>query len=253
MAWKEFFIYNITNTSLAGGTGTVFTDTTVKMDADADFEFAKLSHVATNSQIYLQFQDDAFGRYYQNTKVDLRNISADHTVNVTPVNFNPYPLSEPVILQASATLTASLSDFSTAANSLRLALHGAKIRDGDAPWERDWKQKIMFTYVINQTLSANQTVTFNVPINIDSDFLVKTITGSRTGPALVTIKETGTDKQWSDSPVHFDNLVGFGLFPNALHVPRLAYRGSALSVQVQDISGASNTIIMHFSGKKLYE
>jgi hypothetical protein len=251
--WKEYFIYAIENTSLASGTGVTFTDTSIKIDADAHFELLKRSHFATDSRIYATFKSDAAGRYYQNEKLDLRNISADHKSTATILFFEPYVLSVPTILAAGSNYTASFSDFSGSSNSIRLALHGTKLREGNAPWEKHWREELSFDYSKTTTISANQTVSFNIPIDVDAHFIVKKITGTFSGEVLVLIQDVATGKQWMNVPIHGNNILGSGIYPNVLPAPRFIYKGSTINIQVQDLSGASNTLSIVIHGKKLFE
>ena len=74
-AYKEYFIYSFEDTALALGTGVTFEDVTVKLDSDADFEIMKRHHVAIDNRIRVKYQDDSYGRQFQNASLDLRAIS----------------------------------------------------------------------------------------------------------------------------------------------------------------------------------
>lgn len=259
--WKEYYVYNFQDTSLASGSGAAFEDVVVRTDSDANFEAMKMIHVATDSRIYLKFVDDAFGRQYQNSGLDLRAVSGTRLftsgvvdVGIHPNNFIGAILSTPLLINAASNFTAQFADFSGAANSVRLALHGAKIRPGKAPWDEKWRARVPFWYTNPETatITANGSTSFNVSINIDSHFLVQKITGTRTGAALVNIIDGSTDRAWMDRPMHFDNLVGNSQFPNVLVAPRFLSRGTVVNIQLQDLSGASNDIEMVFHGVKLY-
>lgn len=265
MSWKEYFAYDFTNTALAAGTLNglasvqAFTDTTTRFDSDADFEVMKRSHIATDSRIYVAYRDDAYGRFLQNAPLDLRTISGTilFTTGVVQVgisdnNFLPYILTRPFAIRAATTFTASFADFSGATNSIRHTLHGAKLRKGKAPWDEEWKATPYFDYTATIVIPANQTGSANISINIDSHFLVRRLTGTRTGAALVSIKDNATERQWMNTSIHIDNLFGNSQFPNIMPAPRFIYRGSVINVSAQDLSGASNTLRLVFSGEKLY-
>ncbi len=261
MAWKEYFVYSFVNTSLTGGSlaSPVYTDTVTRFDTDADFEVMKRSHIATDSRILVQYRDDAYGRFLQNQGLDLRCVSGTILfttgvvdVGIHPNNFLPYVLTRPFLIRASTNFTASFADFSGATNSIRHAFHGAKLRKGKAPWDEEWKSTPYFEYATTLTLGANATASSNITINIDSHFLIRRLTATRTGPALITLKDSATDRQWMSSSVHIDNLFGNAQFPNILPAPRFIYRGSVINISAQDLSGASNTLTLTFSGEKLY-
>jgi hypothetical protein len=52
-------------------------------------------------------------------------------------------------------------------------------------------------------------------------------------------------------PVHFDNLIGNGQFPNELKYPKFVRNGESLTVTIQDISGSANTVSMFLECWKL--
>lgn len=266
-AYKEYYIYSFEDSSLALGTGVVFEDTTVRMDSDADFEIMKRSHVAADNRIRVKYQDDSYGRQFQNASMDLRAVSgavleASGVVDIGQSlnNFMPYILPRPYLIRAGTTYTASYSDFSNSgflsANSIRESFHGAKVRQGKAPWDQEWAAKPPYDYTTgSQVISAGNTVSLSINIGIDAHFLVQKIVGIRTSqsPSLVTIRTGGNDRQWMDKAVHFDNLVGNAQFPNILPAPRLCERGSSIQVTIQNLSATvAGTYEIVFSGLKLF-
>lgn len=262
-AYKEYFIYSFENTALPLGSGVAFTPVTVKMDSDADFEIMKRIHSAIDNRIRVQYQDDSYGRQFQNLSMDLRGISgtvleASGVVDIGQSlnNFMPYILPRPYIVRAGTTYTASYSDFSGVANSIRESFHGAKIRQGKAPWDQEWSAKPPYDYTTGPTvIAAGNTAILQISIGIDAHFLVQKLVGVRTSgaPALVTIRTGGNDRQWMDKAVYFDNLVGNGQFPNVLPAPRLVERGSTVSITIQNLSNVfSGTYEIIFSGLKLF-
>lgn len=262
-AYKEYYIYSFEDTSLAGGSGNTFDDITVRMDSDADFEIMKRIHVATDNRIRVKFQDDSYGRQFQNASMDLRGVSGTklETTGVVDIgeslnNFMPYILPRPYLIRAGTTYTCSFADFSGSANTIRLSFHGAKLRLGEAPWDRKWNAKPPYDYTTGQiSVAAGGTASAQISIQIDAHFLVQKIVGVRNSqaPALVTIKTGGYDKQWMDKAVHFDNLVGNAQFPNILPAPRLVEKGSTISLTIQNLSNTvAGTYEIIFSGLKLF-
>lgn len=266
MAWKEYFVYNFTNTSLAAGSlsAPVFTDTVTRFDTDADFECMKRTHIATDSRILVAYRDDAYGRFLQNSSLDLRCVSGTILfttgvvdVGIHPNNFLPYVLTRPFLIRASTNFTASFADFSGAPNSIRQAFHGAKLRKGKAPWDEQWKATPYFDYTVTLSVASSSTAPANLAINIDSHFLIRRLTATRTASALITLKDSATDRQWMSQAIHIDNLFGNSQFPNILPAPRFIYRGSVINVTAQDLGFLppgveTNTITLTFSGEKLY-
>lgn len=258
--WKEYYIYNFDNLNLTGGNGSVFTDVVTRFDSDADFEVIKRHHIATDSRIMVKFQDDAYGRQFQNSALDLRGISGTILfasgivdIGIHPNNFIPYILPRPYLIRAGATYTVSFSDFSGSSNSVRLAFHGAKLRVGMAPWAQQWKAKPPYTYTTGLiSIAGNQSASVNINIQIDSHFLVEKLIAVRTGPALITLKESGIGRQWMNVPTHIDNIFGNSQYPNILPAPRLVQRGSSLNITIQNLMSGTNEITLMFDGLKLF-
>lgn len=252
--WKEYFIYTVENTALTAGTGIAFETTSIKIDSDSDFLIQKRTHVATDDQILAKFRDDALGRYHQNeVAADIRSISGTSLNSITPNGFSPFILAKPQLIKGTSTLTAEFADFSTSANAVRMSLHGSKWRPGDrAPWDIPAKAKAPFDYTETITLTANNTASLNIPINIDSHFVITKIMAIREGAATITVKDASNDRQWMDRPVHIDNFAGNSQFPNILPSPRFVQKGSIINMTLQDLSGSSNAIRITYHGYKLF-
>lgn len=284
--YREFYIYSTSFLTLPAGTpgaNNSFTPNEIHIDSDSAFEFIKTIHrvtisatpatniIAPANQFRLKYIDDAAGRNLMKASEYGTTISSTATALTLPNGaiidnaFMPFIWPRPYVIGASTTLSVLAADDSGIAYNLYLSFHGNKVRPGIAPWKRK-KYKSFMPYVypianVSNTsnpiagtliVAANNTVSSPIATDIDSDFLVLKITGRRTGGALVTIKD-GNDRQWMDSPMHIDNLIGNGAFPNILPAPRFIERGSVISAMIQDISNVSNTIEMQFIGLKLYE
>ena len=259
MAFKEYYVNNIENTSLTGGIGVTFTDTTIRTDTDSDFEVIKRTHIASDNRIRVQFKDDAYGRNYQNSAVDIRTISGPPVANIAAGDPNPtrgilpFVLPRPLMIKAGTTYTAAFSDASGFTNSIRMALHGAKLRIGKAPWDEPWRARLAMDYTSGRvTIAANQTSSINIAVNVDAHFLVHKITAIRTGAALITAKDGASDRQWMNIATHIDNFAGNSQFPNILPAPRFVFKGSVINLTIQDISGASNVVEIVLHGEKLF-
>jgi hypothetical protein len=177
-------------------------------------------------------------------------------VGISLNNFMPYILPKPYLIRAGSTYTASYADASGVTNSIRESFHGAKIRQGKAPWDQQWNAKPSYDYTTgSQAVAAGGTVSLQISIGIDAHFLVQKIVGVRTSqsPALVTFRTGGVDRTWMDKAVHFDNIVGNAQFPNVLPAPRLVGRGSTITVTIQNLSSTvAGTYEIIFSGLKLF-
>lgn len=263
MSWKEYYIYSANFTSLAAGSGSSFTDLEIRIDTDAEFEFIKTIFQPVTARARVRYKDDSSGRFLMKGEPDIRTIGgtrfnsfAPSTPRLSP-GFIPFIWPIPYIISAATTLTVSAADFSGLSYDFRISFHGSKIRPQQAPWAKKYKAVVPYVYKISNTntvtLAANGTASVSIPTDIDAHFVVRKIVGSRTGPALVTVKDGARDRQWMDVGVHIDNFIGNGMFPNILPSPRFIYKGSIINTTIQDLSGASNEIEINYIGEKLYE
>ncbi len=266
--WKEYYVYGNTFTNLPAGSGTTFTDSEIRIDTDADFEFIKTMFNPITSRVRLQYRDDTMGRFLQKGSQDCRTIGG-HAIftnpigNPTPPGFLPFIWPRPYLIPAATTFTVSASDFSGLQSTFRLAFHGSKIRSGPAPWGRIDKNRpryramVPYIYSVSSSgtvsMAANGGISVAIPTDNDAHFLVEKIVGARTGPCTLTVKDAARDRQWMNGAIHFDNFVGNGHYPNLLPSPRFIARGSVISISLNDLSGAANTVELNFIGVKLYE
>jgi len=266
--FKEYYVYGTSFPQLVAGDGTVFLDNEIRIDTDADFEFIKTMFNPITSKVRLRYRDDTMGRFLQKGSQDCRTIGG-HALFSNPIGnpatpgFLPFIWPRPYVIPAATTFTVSASDFSGLASNFRLAFHGSKVRSGPSPWGLDankqskFRGKIPYVYGLTNTgtvtIEANGGVSVAIPTDNDSHFLVTQIVGSRTGPCTLTIKDAARDRQWMNTAIHFDNMVGNGHYPNILPSPRFVARGSVISISLNDLSGASNTVELNFVGVKLYE
>jgi hypothetical protein len=254
--WKEYFVYG-TSKTLSAGNGTAFETMNIRIDSDADFEFNKTTYVATNDRIKVKYKDDSYGRYLTKGLPDIKTLAGRNTLAMGLSNsFLPFVWPRPYIISAGTNFVVEASDFSGASNTLRIAFHGGKLRSGVAPWTRRFRAAVPFVYSFTDgavTVSANSTANPRIEIDIDSHFVVQKITGIRTGEALVLINEGARGREWMNTQVHIDNIIGNGAFPNILTANRFIIRGSVVSFNIQDLSGADNSIEINLIGVKLYE
>ncbi len=256
--WEEYFVYDATK-ALTAGTGVTFENQAIKIDTDSNFKMVKNTFVATSDRIKIKLRDDATGRYLLKNPIDIMAIAGKNTLAMGLSNsFIPFIWPKPFLITAGATLTVEAADYSAASNTMRLALHGTKVRPGRAPWDRQWRQVIPAIYGFSGgavTVAASGTAVGRIEMDMDAHFLVQKITGIRTGEATVTVSEGARGREWSNTEIHIDNLIGNGSFPNILPNggDRFIERGSTISVNITDVSGISNVIEVNFIGVKLYE
>lgn len=260
--WREYYCYSALFTALPGGTGVTFTDVEIRIDTDSDFEFVKTIFQPTTGRARVRYRDDTNGRFLQKGTQDIRTIGGTALYSMapgspTPPGFIPFIWPMPYTIPAATTFTVSAADFSGLSYNFHVTFHGNKIRQGDSPWDKKWRAKIPYVYPLSNTgtvaIGANGSASASIATDNDAHFLVQKITGTRTGACLVTIKDGARDRQWMDSPVNFDNLVGNGHFPNILPSPRFIARGSVIAYTFTDLSGLANQAEVNLEGVKLYE
>ena len=278
-AWKEYFIYgadfaggSVLPAGIANGLPPQlpFSDFVIRLDADSNFEWIRTMYQATDPRIYVRYRDNVTGRFLHEGTLDLRGVAgyfnSGPSIGAEAPAFMPFNWPHPHILASSSTFTLSCADFSGAPNTVRISLHGNKIRAGRSPWkyrsdgsERKIRQRLPYVLPVpadatNYTIGANQTIPFSASLGGEADLLITAITGVRTGAALVQLQDgAGHGRLWMDRAVYIDNLIGNGLKPNILPSPRYIVRGSTINGVITDLSGAPNTVRLYLIGFKLYE
>jgi len=259
MIYREYYIQEASKTLTASATGTSLETHTLKIDRDSDFEIVRTTYAATNDRIKVKMRDDVLGLYLLKDAADIKAIAGRNTLDIGLSNsFLPFNWPQPHhIVRAGATLTLEMADYSNVSNAVRLALHGSKIKQGQPPWA-EWvtnpKRMRPMIYSFSggaKTVTANGTATALIEADIDSHFLVQKITGIRTGGATISVNEGASGREWSNQAMHLDNLVGNGSFPNILPAYRFITKGSTLTINLTDLSGASNVIDVVLIGVKL--
>lgn len=262
--YPEYYIYSSLFSPLPAGNGLTYVDNEIRIDSDSDFEFIKTIYQPTTARARIRYRDDTTGRYLMKGSMDIRTIGGTALYSMapgspTPPGFLPFIWPLPYKIPAATTFTVSAADFSGLSYNMYTSFHGSKHRSGIAPWDRKWRAKIPFVYPLTGVspyivaIAANGSASASIPTDNDAHFIVQKITGTRTGPCLVTIKDGDRDRQWMDSAVHFDNLVGNGHFPNILPSPRFIPRGAVVAYTFTDLSGFANTVEINLEGVKLYE
>jgi len=245
MAWREYFAFGSFRI-LTAGAGAVFEDLAVRIDSDADFEWQRTTYNATSPLIYLRFRDESMGRYLNKLNSDIQAVGSNFAGT-------PFILPRPYVIQAGTNFTTEAADYSGFANTLRFTMQGAKIRQGKAPWDRRFRALVPFIYPVRQLVGAGLTASLRIEIDNDAHFLVQKISGTRTGACLINFKEGSRDRDWFNQDLEFDTVIGNGQFPNVLFASRFIYRGSVIAINLQDLTGAPNTVEIDLIGVKLYE
>jgi hypothetical protein len=111
------------------------------------------------------------------------------------------------------------------------------------------------------TLGANAVTPVNVPIQNDSDFIIRWLalcayTAAGTALAnpdyLVTIFDTGSGRQFQDQMVHVSNTFGTAQWPFVLPEPKLVKGGSVIQVTLTNNTAVAARVDVALIGFKLF-
>jgi len=110
-----------------------------------------------------------------------------------------------------------------------------------------------YTYATNPiTLTAGGTATATISITREADFFLTKIVRVSSGIFTFLVKDSSNDRQWSNIALHSDIGAGTAQLPLILPKPRMVARASTLTIDLADLSLASNTVRLGFIGYKVY-
>lgn len=262
--YKEYFIYSAEWLPLAAGTANAspsslgFTEFQMRIGTDADFEILKTISVCSDRRVWLNMRDTS-GRDYFKGDSDLRLISGGTDLASIPAliipeyQFRPYVWPGAFRVAGGSTISVKAADFSGVANTIRMSLHGNKVKTGTPFWEtKQYRYKVPYTYTLDMgTIAANTSQLGTISIDVDADFHVQMVTGISQGTATIMVTDTRA-KDWMDRAVHIYNFFGNGQYPNVLNSGRYLHSGGAITMEVTDLSGAANRVHINIHGLKLY-
>lgn len=111
-------------------------------------------------------------------------------------------------------------------------------------------QEAYFAYVFDQVLTANQSVSGQVVINADADFVLRGIVvNTLTGIFRVRFNRSGL-YFLSSGFIHSNNLLSDAASPLPIIPEMLFVAGSRIGIDIVDLSGATNTVQISFVGAK---
>lgn len=111
-------------------------------------------------------------------------------------------------------------------------------------------------------LGASATVTNNINIAGDSAFcilsavLVETDTGNTTflanEPLLAQLADSGSGRQFSNTPIHVGNWFGTAEEPKYWDVPKVLAPNSTFNVTMQNLEAVARNVRVAFHGFKIF-
>lgn len=112
-------------------------------------------------------------------------------------------------------------------------------------------------------LAANQTQTFEIAIQADSDFVIvagvrvvtqiDNVTQTTFVPELVRILDTGSGRELTDRAVHMENWFGTAQLPAYWPYPKVIRASSTLQTTVQNLDGNARNVRMSYLGFKVFD
>lgn len=102
------------------------------------------------------------------------------------------------------------------------------------------------------TLASGGTATTALNITREADFYLTKIVRVSTGIFSFLMRDSSNDRQWSNVPVHSDIGAGTAQLPLILPKPRFVARASTVTIDLADLSSASNIVRLGLIGYKVY-
>lgn len=102
------------------------------------------------------------------------------------------------------------------------------------------------------TLASGGTATITISVTREADFYLTKIVRVATAPFAFLVRDSSNDRQWSSIAVHSDIGAGTAQLPFILPKPRFVARASTITVELTDLSLATNEIRLGFIGYKVY-
>lgn len=122
-----------------------------------------------------------------------------------------------------------------------------------------------FTYGISFAFTAAATLTGNINIQADSDFVIlsttyfvnvaaaaQTRSNQNLQNATVLLTDSGSGRQLMNQGVPVDSMFGNGQFPYVWPQPKLFASKSTLQVQVTQNEATTQTVFLNFQGVKIF-
>lgn len=110
-----------------------------------------------------------------------------------------------------------------------------------------------FIYATNPTtLTSGGTATTTISITREADFYLTKVVRVATGVFSFLVRDSSNDRQWSNVAIHSDMGAGTAQLPLILPKPRFIARASTITIDLTDLSLASNTVRLGLIGYKVY-
>jgi hypothetical protein len=221
----------------------------VTMDPDSYFWVRKMYNT-DNGPFSVQLRDSFLNYTWQDHYVYRDNIFG------TPEY--PAVLLDPILLPPRVNVIAELENFSEEENEVEIVFEGTRCYGSKIPSDTeisDSMRKRWFQYVFDDMVPANARVIKTFSANADAFFLTKKLMAVKTGDFAVraSLSSLGS-RAISDKLINADNMFGRAVRPNVLpKYQRIPYPPNSIAqFELQDLSGANNTLQIVFEGVKVW-
>jgi len=102
------------------------------------------------------------------------------------------------------------------------------------------------------TLASGGTATTTISITREADYYLTKLVRVATAPFSFLIRDSSNDRQWSNIPIHSDIGAGTAQLPLILPKPRFIARASTITIELTDLSLATNEVRLGLIGYKVY-
>lgn len=244
------FRYSTAGT-IPGGVGTGVLPLKITTHSDSYFVIQKL--IAVNAfEFTCQIQETGSGILLSDSPI--------YNVNMWGTAQRPAILIDPLVLAPSSDIKFALVNQNAGANAVQLILEGYKHYDLKNPPVMKSQSLLKpfqgsikwFDYSADVSLAANAFTSIPIKIQSDSNFILRKYIGKSTGNFSLRLSDTASGSQWSDNLIQRDNFLGTAQYPAILHKSRWVRKNSTIQVELQDLSGAPNTIQVVLEGAKQY-
>jgi hypothetical protein len=198
----------------------------------------------------LQFSDDGTGMNWSSDAVRENN-----TLGTAQL---PLVTLEPIVIPPTSTILIRAQNLAGVANPVQLVLDGYKHYDlGNPPIPQQLVQpsgrrKRWFQYIVDKQLAAFNRDTAQVKIQADSTFTWQEIVVVSTGAFRVKVTDSGSGRIYMDAFIRNVNWAGTAQFPKLLRPAVQLAPASTVQYELEDLSGAANTIQVAMIGYKTF-
>lgn len=250
--YKEYFACGINGTISSGSS---YTPIITRLDDDADFELHAITYYRATAVINCKMYDSYKSKYITGSNsLVLDSFAGEDFYNVGAFNngFIPYILPIPYKFEKASNLILEFSQTTGSDVNVNIVLHGSKIRNGDAPWNKQYNDEVFGIYSLNRGWAVTSGVYVDaITIDDSSDFLVTQIICDENALAsTVDIMESWSNKRWTNLATRTKLMGGVGMFNNKISANRFIPKSGTVVVSFTNVTQYTTFAL---GGIKLFE